>query len=381
MNTQCAACKQNITTGKPIKCSVCDAYYHKICVNATSIDTNKKRDSWSCPSCRSKSPRTYHNNETPVQLSSSDADINGSNVNVQSRAHKRAAVGSPVSERHEAENSKSFADLISEIRYLRTDMVEVKTTLKSLLDDIFKFNGRLDNYDDRLKCLEQSNPQSLIEKLERDFTQTTDFIASEQNDLKVKLEATNKIVHDLELEKSQTLFEMSKLQRRLFTIEKTSRCRNLEVQAVPEHRNENVDLIFKKLCEKLGVLVSESDIISCRRVAKLNPISNRPRNILVTLRSERLRDHVISGLKRYNKEHPNNSLNSGALGISGESRKIYLSEHLSPECKDLHAAARHAAKAHSFRFVWVKYGRVYLKKDIDCPAIHIKSKDCLNKLT
>lgn len=73
-------------------------------------------------------------------------------------------------------------------------------------------------------------------------------------------------------------------------IEKISRDLNLEIHEVPENKNENLMGLFKSLCECLQVVITESDVRACRRVAKMDASSKRPRNILVTLSSQHLRD-------------------------------------------------------------------------------------------
>lgn len=126
--------------------------------------------------------------------------------------------------------------------------------------------------------------------------------------------------------------------------------------------------------------IPDTDLQAVRRVAKMNSESVRPRNILATLPSERHRDMLLSALTQYNKGKKDDVLNSSHLGVPGDKRTIYLAEHLSPECKKLHAATKLAAKEHSYKFVWVKYGRIYVRKIEQEQAILIKDVGCLAKL-
>ncbi|KAF9414516.1 hypothetical protein HW555_007590 [Spodoptera exigua] len=61
--------------------------------------------------------------------------------------------------------------------------------------------------------------------------------------------------------------------------------------------------------------------------------------------------------------------------------KVYVCEHLSPDCKYLHAATRLKAKELKFKYVWVKYGRVYMRKDDRAGHILVKNVDFLNNIT
>lgn len=98
--------------------------------------------------------------------------------------------------------------------------------------------------------------------------------------------------------------------------------------------------IFKNICDTLDVLILEHDIRSYRRVAKMNPASDRPRNIIVTLTTPRMRDVVLSAFHRYNKSHPDEKLNSKHVGVTADGCQIYVCEHLSADLKKLHAEAR-----------------------------------------
>ncbi|XP_052753355.1 uncharacterized protein LOC128201195 [Galleria mellonella] len=163
-------------------------------------------------------------------------------------------------------------------------------------------------------------------------------------------------------------------------MEKISRSCNLEIQAVPENLNENLISLLKKLCETIKVPLEDIQIQACRRVAKMNRSSKRPRNILVTVSSPRLRDTILSSYMRYNKAHAKEPLNSSHLDLQGESCRIYMAEHFSPECKILHLKTRQTASEKNYKYVWVKYGRIYVRKDDHSGAILIKNEDNLVRL-
>lgn len=163
-------------------------------------------------------------------------------------------------------------------------------------------------------------------------------------------------------------------------MEKISRNHNLELQAVPESKSENVLYLFNKLCDIVNMPIDPLHIQACRRIAKYNSSSNRPRSILVTLSSSSLRDKVISAVHRYNKKHPTETLNSRLFDFPGETRKVYVTEHLSPEQKLLHAAARKFCKDKNYAYVWVNYGNIYVRKNDSAAAILMKTEDSLKNL-
>nr|XP_053611998.1 uncharacterized protein LOC128676085 [Plodia interpunctella] len=219
-----------------------------------------------------------------------------------------------------------------------------------------------------------------IENLKTDFSSTTDYLAAEQADLRSEIREKDNLVKQLQSDLSKCQNSLVKFQTRIQTIEKISRDMNLEIHEVPESKNENLPGIFKKLCECLQVDIPEIDVKACRRVSKMNTSSGRPRNILVTLSSQRQRDLVLSSVTRFNKAHPRDKLASTHIGFAGETRRIYVAEHLSPETKEVHSVARKFCRDNNFKFVWVRFGQVYIRKDEQSPAQHIKTIDCLNKL-
>jgi hypothetical protein len=139
------------------------------------------------------------------------------------------------------------------------------------------------------------------------------------------------LIKQLEQDKAGLQSDIARLTSKLAGIEKISRSCNIELQAVLERKNENVLSVFRKLCDTVKAPVEDGHISACRRVAKVNTSSTRPRNIVVTLSTPRIRDLVLSAAHRFNKTHRDSGLLSSDLDISGETCRIYVTEHLSPE--------------------------------------------------
>lgn len=218
-----------------------------------------------------------------------------------------------------------------------------------------------------------------IQTVMSDLTATTDFISAEQQDIRSLITVRDITIKSMESELADSKNNIRKLEARISSVEKISRSVNLEIQEVPEGKNENLEGLFKKLCECLQVSVADGDIKACRRVAKMDTTSKRPRNILVSLSSQKIRDLILSSVTRFNKSHAKDRLNTTHIGLTGETRRIYLAEHLSPETKELHTNARKFCKDNNFKFVWVRFGQIYIRKDEQSPAIHVKNIDCLTK--
>lgn len=359
----CSACNKSINCEKFLQCCQCRLQYHCLCLNITNEQfhtlSDKHRSNWQCPACNNITRRSRVRMNTPPH---SDISMNMSFEHPSSPPRTPENLLPNIHNAVTMENISSLLDI-----KLKNSMTALMEELRSIIRN-------------EVKKHVQSEIASIINTLKDEFTNTTDFICADVADLKSTMSNHLQTVKTLDAEKAALQKEINTLNNRLSAIERMSRSQNVEIQAVPENRNENIPKLVKNLCEIVNAPIDDNNILSCRRVAKMNPNSNRPRNILVTLSSSRLRDQILSACRRFNKAHKEDSLNTTHLGLTTNKCNIYVTEHLSPECKSLHAAARQRAKEINFKYVWVKYGRVYMRKTDRDDHIYVKNVDILNKL-
>lgn len=143
------------------------------------------------------------------------------------------------------------------------------------------------------------------------------------------------------------------------------------IHCVPENRNEDLVSIVRNLLTKIKIPPSEAYFMAVKRLTKKYRNFDKPGGILVTMRAECDRDNVLLAYKRYNKDNRANQLNCTHLGVDGKECFVYISEHLSPQIKQLHAMARLAGKELAYKYTWVKNGRVYMKKNNRSDAIRV----------
>ncbi|KAJ2939084.1 hypothetical protein O0L34_g10274 [Tuta absoluta] len=359
--------------------------------------TAAEKSRWVCVACLSELPKTG-NSDTPVKTTAKSSTAHGRNTgrdsgdyktsNVTVRPKSKSSTGS-TQDNGGRDNPKIDTTLQDDI-----SSKNLLNSLSRLLDaklapsSQFMTNLRVEISDlinKDIKTTIQTEVRVAVHKLKeelvKDFTSTTDFLSAEQKDLKMLISEKDDTIKTLQSEQIKIQSELNELRSRFGAVEKISRDRNIELQAVPEKGKENVVGVFQNLCKALNVEVPDRDIHACRRVAKLDPSSDRPRNILITLSSPRQRDVVLSAAHRFNKANPREMLNTFHLGMTGgETTRIYLSEHLSPQCKRLHAAARKFRKNMNYKYCWVTNGNVYLRKNDNYEAIRVKDLAVLTKL-
>lgn len=128
--------------------------------------------------------------------------------------------------------------------------------------------------------------------------------------------------------------------------------------------------------------ISESHIHHVTRTAKIKSTNTRPRSVVVQFSSPRVRDTFLAASIKYNKSKhvKDEKLNSKLLGIGGKTENIYVVEHLSPSNKALHAAARQRGKEMHYKYVWVRNGKIFMRKTDDSDYKYIRDQETLDKL-
>jgi regulator of replication initiation timing len=230
-----------------------------------------------------------------------------------------------------------------------------------------------------LRELLQSNLNPIKEQLGV-LQNSVSFISDQYDDMKNSLNTVMKENKELKTECTQLRATTSDLTDRLNSVEQYMRDSNIELQGIPENKSENIANIVKQVAQVVSIKLTDVDILSCTRVAPLNKKGNRPRNIVVKLRSNRCRDELYSAVTRYNKAHRDDKLNTSHLGIAGNKIPVYVCEHLSPTNKALHAGARIRARELGYKFVWVRNGHIFMRRDETSRFIHVKNEQTLSSL-
>ncbi|KAL0851711.1 hypothetical protein ABMA28_000033 [Loxostege sticticalis] len=348
--SQCNACRNKVEQNTFLQCRQCKHRYHFQCLNIQSAQyASLSKDylaSWLCPACSNVTRRNKPNLNTPVKSTQVPVQLDMSCDNIEPSTSGSSSITS-LPEQHKLAETLTLSD----ISRLLDNKLEASF---QAFAQSFRAALRQD-----IKDIVHKEMTPVIQTVKDEFSVTTDFISEEQRKLKAEIDAKDKRIKQLE----------------------TSRACNIELQAVPEAKNENLLTLFKKLCSVINIPMDDTSIRCIHRVAKMDQTSKRPRNILVSLSSSYQRDQILSAAHRFNKLHRNDLLGSTHLGISGEHRRIFVAEHLSPSMKSLYAECRKLAKETNYKFVWVRYGKIFVRRDESSSPIHIKTQESLKKLS
>ena len=368
---KCAACRSTIEDDNCLECTACSFFYHFLCVGVspTELDTLTTNIiiNWLCPECRTKKPRGDNSN-TPVRPSTPASGGNAdANVTMrrgkQGRPRPQPTLAAPlptsapiVCSGSDVTQEDLRAIIRKEIRdSLKEYVMEIKNDLNRELKAV---RNKIGSLTDSLNFISDS-----FEKLNTEIATC-----------KSKIESATK--------QNETLrSELNIITNRFNQLEQVSRSSNLEIQCVPERKAENLLSMVRQLGKTVSFPINESDVFYCSRVAKKNPESPRPRSILIKLNSPRARDSLLAATIKYNKSHPQDRLNTGHLGFGTEKKMaVYVTENLTPENKLLHAATRVRARELQYKHVWVRGGRIYMRKSDTSEYVLVRNKSTLDHL-
>lgn len=356
----CVACNTDITDNDFIKCVRCIKSYHLLCVGLSyaNIQDQEPANNWVCPQCLSKQPMSDNSN-LPVRPSTPT-----SMADITFIATRRKPPSTQTRPDALQPSGQSMESLRSEIRDI------IRKEMRSALRDTGEFKVSIS------ASLKEINEHITA------FKDPMSFLSEEFDQLKRDNLTYRNEINQLRKENEELRQDMSEIKGKLIQIDQLSRASNIEIQCVPEHKSENVINIIKQIGRTVSVSINDNYIHYCARIAKLNPDSTRPRSILTKYNSPRTRDSFLSAVLTYNKNNVQDKLNTHDL-VYGTSQKnpVYVVKNLSPENKHLHAATRKRANELKYKFVWVRGGRIFVRKSEITDSILIRNLDILHKLT
>lgn len=224
----------------------------------------------------------------------------------------------------------SLPTLVNDIRSIKDELAEVKKSCDLSC-------GRLDDFDAKLVELEAKTSE--LEKLQ-------DTVSS------------------LQAELASTKFELSSSDLR-------SRLNNVEIKGVPLKKDENLFTIVDAICRKINYNCAKTQINYVSRV----PIHNSNEKLV-----------IVSFLNRYIKEdfiaaaRAVRDLSTSDIGFQGSPQRVYVNDHLSVEYKKLLSKTKIIAKEKNYEFVWVKHGKIHVRKNGNCKTFVVRKELDLNKI-
>lgn len=370
-----------------MKCSKCTEKFDVACISMTreyfeGIKEDKK-SVWLCPTCVCSQPKG-DNSSTPVRSldpvkcvkQSNSRDVAGDcNVNVTRGGRN---VNKPKNTALPSSNPQ--IDITNQL-------LDLRKYFDSKLDSIKK--DILDEFTEKLNVFEQSVEH--IKRQQDTFDTRMDSLVTTLSNMKTEHDSNCQAVARLSQEFSSLLTrvttlenentqlrsnisDLESLQQNINDVEQRGRLNNLEIFGIAERKTEALVPLICKIGSVLGVTVTGEDVDYATRIPSRVKTNGLPKAIIVKFKSIQLRDSLLSAVRK------RRGLASTDIGIPGESKPIYINEHLTARNKALLKATRIKCKELGFQNVWTRNAKIYVRQHNKAPAIRIFKIDQMDNV-
>lgn len=218
-----------------------------------------------------------------------------------------------------------------------------------------------------------------IDKLMRKMDDLEKSLGKKYEEIKNNIKTTienqemlNQSLRKLQKENKEYKLEIFDLKERVEDLERVSLETTLNLYPVVEAHNMDLGGVIQKIGQKIGVKIEDRDIVDKYRRKQRK--SGKPGDIVIKLANKELRDKLLMGIKKSQLSHED-------IGYKCDLKRIYGNEELTKNGKDIYYKALRYKYEHKMKFLWVKGGKTYIKKDEASKAIRLDNMDILNNLT
>lgn len=340
-----------------MRCFICKAVYDLECINMNTQQFNtfykkdkKRRDSWKCPECISKRPKSGNQN-TPVRpILSPDTSNNVTQRNKSApkepsdtSTDSLYGAGDRGVDETSVDPTVELRQFWEEMRAVRNELSLFRTAMSDLTAAINSQNTRLDKLESAVEMLEAkySAPESsTITHLEETVAQ-----------LKLEIE-----------ERDQDMLMC-----------------DVEIAGYPEDGASPTHAVLT-VAKLLAVEVQERDIVSTLRMGAPPPTGeaadggsvavhspsldaaaarpSRPRPIAVRLARRDLRDALLAAARvRRRLAAPQTADDEPSVSF------VYVNERLTRRNRQLFQKTRETAKRLAWKYVWTRDGKIFTRRE------------------
>ncbi|KAJ2941792.1 hypothetical protein O0L34_g10599 [Tuta absoluta] len=261
-------------------------------------------------------------------------------------------------------------DFATKINAMSTSLESKINAIQSDINTVIKSD--LDQINTKLTVIDVNQSQ-LFADMET-VKKSIEFQESQHKDLVTKVDgiSSTSSTHGTDIVSMQN--QITKLQSELNDQQQRDRAFNLELTGIPERVRENLSGYYCNIAKHLEVQSSASDIVHIIRIRPVKPVPGRPKAIVIKLSSRSVRDSILAAVRA------KKGLTTSDIDIPGEPKKVYVNEHLTPANKLLHKQTREKAVAAQYRYVWVRDGKIFARKNDTSATVRISNTVDLRKL-
>ncbi|XP_022829253.1 uncharacterized protein LOC111359580 [Spodoptera litura] len=258
-----------------------------------------------------------------------------------------------------------FASINASINNLRDEFNNLASTSAQTQNDLKAL--RTEFSDTKKDVLMLNTKYQELSRVVTDLQSSVNFNSANNID-NVKRIAEIKLEFDISASETKRMF-----QSEIDKLNQNARQCNIEICNLPEKRGENLFVIFESIASIINMPIKQQNIVAIHRVPHAHTQNSRPKNIIVKLTSQILRDNILSAYRL------SKGITSDRVGLAGTQCRIYMNEHLTLRNKELFRKCREAAKTFHYKYVWVRNATILVKETDDSSAFAVRTEDDIHK--
>ncbi|KOB68423.1 Zinc finger DNA binding protein, partial [Operophtera brumata] len=146
---------------------------------------------------------------------------------------------------------------------------------------------------------------------------------------------------------------------------------NVEIKGIPLKKDENLFSIVEAISKATSYSFPEAQINYLHRV----PLhGSKEKAIVVSFINRYIKEEFVASARACK------TLSAADVGFSGVSQRISVNDHLNLAYKNLLNKVKALVKERKFSYVWVKYGKIHVRKNDSAPAFIVGREADLNKI-
>jgi regulator of replication initiation timing len=220
-----------------------------------------------------------------------------------------------------------------------------------------------------IKAIEASLGKSLDSCFE-EVKETKDLISKQSAEVSKLLAQVDKLNSENIALRNRVVI----LENRLDECEQYSRRETIEIHGVPMEPNEQVLEVVKQVGKSLDIAIEDNMISACHRLRGRDN-NGKPPGIIVKMVRRFDAERIIE------RRRVKRNLSTHDIGLTSRPAvPIYINESLSPGRRRLLNAAREKKREKSYTYLWIRGGKILMRKADGEPVRAITCSADLDKL-
>ncbi|KAL0881299.1 hypothetical protein ABMA27_001182 [Loxostege sticticalis] len=201
-----------------------------------------------------------------------------------------------------------------------------------------------------------------------------EFSSSKLDDFAVRLddvESKLPIVQRIQESVAATENAISQVKKEFSSNEQWARLNNVEIKGVPMKKNENLFSIIDSIGRRVNYVVPKAQI---NYVSRIPTHSSKDKSIILSFINRYIKEEFVAAARA------EKNLTADGIGYAGNPQRVFVNDHLTSENKKLLTKVKTALKAKDYRYIWVKYGKIHVRKNDNSHVLVINAETDLNRL-